>query len=435
MTWMTYPTVAAETIQFLDEVGAAASWAARSGGGQSVLLLLDTGFSGCGPFGLGAVPLQRSLEVVEECIHGTVGEERVLVAFAGGKLAVLVRRFGPRRAAALARRIQQSLAAARGVGGIVPAPLGSVGVRTVEPGTAPEDVLEEAWIALEEARTLGPGSVQVFDPEMLRRRRRRSALAEDLEASIRTSQVQLAYQPIVRLPTGAVSGAEALARWRHPVLGSIPPLEFIPLAEEFGLGPELAQLVVTTALGQLRAWTDSRSVGPGFTLSVNASNSQLASIVQTDALRHVLSTTGIDPESLAVELTEESFVSGTETDTAAMRRLRALGVGLHIDDFGSGYSSIGYLSRLPATLVKVDRTLLGDPAGNPRDRRLVAAVLDIVGAYGLEAVFEGIENAGQAEELWRLGAVMGQGYHFSVPLHREAMTAFLRRRHLPTQGH
>lgn len=428
MNWTADGTAAAELSRMLSHIGRERAAGPTAGAPAAALLLVDVpgtvhpplvhpGGRACGVSAAAAERLQQVL-----------GCSASIAVVDHGCLAVLVRQTGPRRAVALARSIQRSLR--QGHHGAQALPMGrpaSVGIRTLESAGTAGEAFAEAGIALEAAKEDGPGTVRVFGADLIRARRTRAALAEDLERALRSGGISLVYQPIVGLQTGAATGVEALARWRHPVLGPVPPLEFVPLADEAGLGEELCTAVLETALHQLAQWRQARTIGGGFTLSVNVSSAQLRPIVGTGALGHLLHATGTDPRNLALELTEESFVAGNGQDAAVFETLRGLGVDLHIDDFGSGYSSIGYLRRLPAAVVKVDRSLLGDVAGDPREQKFIRSILDMADALGLRAVFEGIETADQARGLARLGAGLGQGYHFSVPLQAQGITALLER--------
>ena len=365
---------------------------------------------------LSRLSLNSSYEVttaaMERLQHAIVLSGSVAVV-GEGRLAVLAPRTGPRGAAALARKVELCLEDLRGAGDV---PVGPVSVRILQldPRTSAQDALARAGVALDAAPHTHP--VRLPGAEILDVHQSRVALADALDEAVRAGRIGLVYQPVVGLQTGRIIGAEVLARWQHPSLGQIPPLEFVPLAHDIGVAGELGRLVLETALAQLTSWRNTHAIGPDFVLSVNASADQLRTLVGRGHVRDLLAAAGADPRSLALELTEESFVAGAEEDVEVFEQLQTLGVGLHIDDFGTGYSSIGYLRRLPAALVKIDRTLLGDLAGDPREQRFIRAILDMVGALDLDAVFEGVETRSQAEELSRLGAAMGQGFHFSRPL-------------------
>ncbi len=209
----------------------------------------------------------------------------------------------------------------------------------------------------------------------------------------------LNYQPVVELATGRIEGVEALIRWNHPTRGRIMPDEFIPLAEEAGLISELGRWVLTSAVEQLRRWIEDGAVDSRFSVRINISATDLQSLQFIEDVRAVLKETAVRPEQVVLELTEVAIVKGNELDRYSLGGLRGLGVGIEIDDFGTGYSSISYLRRLPVDRVKVDRSLIVGLGTDPSQPALVAAVLQLVRACGLEAVWEGVETAEQADHL------------------------------------
>lgn len=230
---------------------------------------------------------------------------------------------------------------------------------------------------------------------------------------------------MVELATGRVEGVEALIRWNHPSRGRIMPDEFIPLAEEAGLISELGRWVLTTAVEQLRQWVEDDAVDGGFSVRINISATDLQSLQFIEDVREVLKETGVRPEQVVLELTEMAIVKGNDLDRYSLGGLRGLGVGIEIDDFGTGYSSISYLRRLPVDRVKVDRSLIVGLGTDPSQPALVAAVLQLVRACGLEAVWEGVETAEQAEHLRNLGCLSAQGYFFSKPLPADDIPALV----------
>lgn len=375
-------------------------------------------------FNLGQAQANLVLDEVELMLTDFVGENGLVVRSARDEFAVLLRRADANEARRVAQTIQ---ARARRVECGLTRPLlsVSVGVRTASAGEGAEDVLAAAGVALEAAKAGGRGKMKVFEPFMLDAIEVRHRLSSDLAAAVRDGALTVAYQPIVSLQTGRVQGVEALARWTHAALGIIRPDEFLPLAEELGIAAELDHHILTTALAQTHAWTSDLPLAPDFSVSVNITASQLQHLEYIDRVRHALGEAGVAPSSLVLEITEASFVAGDDVDTYSLQGLRRLGVGLDIDDFGTGYSSISYLQRLPVSRAKIDRSLLGNVATDPDQRRFLGAILRLVEACGLTVVIEGIETAEQALAVAELGAAYGQGYYFSRPMPAEQMTAFL----------
>jgi len=230
---------------------------------------------------------------------------------------------------------------------------------------------------------------------------------------------------VVELSSSRIEGVEALVRWNHPTRGLIMPDEFIPLAEDAGLISELGLWVLRTAVRQIRQWIDGTLVDNHFSVRINISATDLQSLQFIEDVRNVLKETGVRPEQVVLELTEVAIVKGNELDRYSLGGLRGLGVGIEIDDFGTGYSSISYLRRLPVDRVKVDRSLITGLGTDPTQPALVAAVLQLVRACGLEAVWEGVETAEQAEILRGLGCLSAQGYYFSRPVPPEQVPELL----------
>jgi len=269
---------------------------------------------------------------------------------------------------------------------------------------------------------------------MLHARQLRSQLLEDLRAAISGSQLVLYYQPVVELASGRIEGAEALVRWQHPSRGMVMPDEFIPLAEDAGLISELGGWVLRTAVEQLREWRVEARAGDDFSMRINIAAADLQRLEFIEEVRDALTGAGLSPELLVLELTEGAIVSGNELDRYSLNSLRKLGVGLEIDDFGTGYSSISYLRRLPVDKVKVDRSLLKDLGTDPAQPDLIAAILQLIRACGLEAVWEGVETAEQAQHLASIGCVSAQGYYFGRPLPADEFAAVLDAQRASHQG-
>jgi EAL domain-containing protein (putative c-di-GMP-specific phosphodiesterase class I) len=275
----------------------------------------------------------------------------------------------------------------------------------------------EADIAMYASKADARNKLRVFEPAMLHARQLRNQLVGELREAIATDQLVLYYQPVIELASGKIEGVEALVRWKHPKRGLIMPDEFIPIAEETGLISELGNWVLKNSVEQLRRWRSSPETGRhNFDMRINVSAADLQRLEFIEDVRDALTAANLEPGLLVLELTESDIIKGNELDRYTLASLRKLGVGLEIDDFGTGYSSISYLRRLPVDRVKVDRTLLTALGSDPAQPALIAAILQLIRACGLEAVWEGVENAEQAEHLRNTGCVSGQGYYFSRPL-------------------
>jgi diguanylate cyclase len=237
------------------------------------------------------------------------------------------------------------------------------------------------------------------------------------------SQLRVAYQPIVRLPEGDVVGAEALVRWDHPVRGPIPPATFIPIAEETGMIGAIGAWVLTEAMRTTAAWRRNRTVPDDFWISVNVSPRQLRSDRMLDLVRIALAENDLPPSALVLEITESVMLDQSEVTERVLLQLRGLGVRLVVDDFGTGFSALGYLRRHPVTGVKVDRGFVDGLGRDPEDEEIVRAVVAMSSALGLSVVAEGVETPAQCSVLVALGVVLGQGYLWGKAVEPAAFAA------------
>lgn len=365
------------------------------------------------------------LVTVGERLRNAVRASDVVARLGGDEFAIVMPSASADQAAVVAHRILASLNDPIELPGRSVRCGASIGLSVGSEGQTPEDMLMEADVAMYASKAEGQNKLHTFEPALLLMRRLRSQLVDDLRAAIKDDALTLHYQPVVELGTGRIEGVEALVRWNHPTRGFIMPDEFIPLAEEAGLISELGLWVLQTAVKQLRCWTDAELVDSSFSVRINISATDLQSLQFIEDVRDTLQDTGVRPEQVVLELTEVAIVKGNELDRYSLGGLRGLGVGIEIDDFGTGYSSISYLRRLPVDRVKVDRSLITGLESDPSQPALVAAVLQLVRACGLEAVWEGVETAEQAQILRDLGCRSAQGYYFSRPVPPEQIPDLL----------
>ncbi|MDT0169185.1 EAL domain-containing protein [Pseudarthrobacter sp. BRE9] len=365
---------------------------------------------------LGHTAGDQVLVAVGERLRTAVRLSDVVARLGGDEFAIVMPSASADQAAIVAHRILAALSEPIELPSRSVRCGASIGLSVGSEGQSPEDMLMEADVAMYASKAEGQNKLHRFEPAMLLVRRLRSQLVDDLRAAIKDDALTLHYQPVVELATGRIEGVEALVRWNHPSRGFIMPDEFIPLAEEAGLISELGLWVLRTAVRQLRAWIDASLLDDTFSVRINISATDLQSLQFIEDVRNVLQETGVRPDQVVLELTEVAIVKGNELDRYSLGGLRGLGVGIEIDDFGTGYSSISYLRRLPVDRVKVDRSLITGLETDPSQPALVAAVLQLVRACGLEAVWEGVETAEQAGILRGLGCRSAQGYYFSRPV-------------------
>jgi EAL domain-containing protein (putative c-di-GMP-specific phosphodiesterase class I)/GGDEF domain-containing protein len=285
-------------------------------------------------------------------------------------------------------------------------------------------VLRDASIAMQRARHLG-GGCELFDRAALQAARTELQLEADFAGALERGEFTVVYQPIASLDSNRIAGFEALVRWKHPGLGLIAPLEFIPLAEKTGFIVPLGAWVLREACRQIKAWQDAIPGSSDLWMSVNLSSLQFRSASLVDDITQVLTDYGLAPRSLVLELTEGIAMENPGAVRALLLQLRAIGVRVSVDDFGTGHSSLAYLRQFPLHSLKVDRSFVRGIEGSRDMASIVSAVTTMAQQLGLRVVAEGIEKEEQLGLLRALGCEFGQGYLFSRPLDADAAAALL----------
>ena len=271
------------------------------------------------------------------------------------------------------------------------------------------DLLKAADLALYAAKAGGRGNYQFYNHEMQAAIEARHALETRLRTALDQRQLELFYQPIVNIKSKAVSGYEALVRWRHPQLGLIAPGDFIPIAEETGLINPIGAWVLQTAC------TEMARRPAHLRVAVNFAPVQFRSASLTDMVRDALSSSGLAPARLDVEITESTLMQKDSTTIKQLRELRALGVRIVLDDFGTGYSSLSYLQTFPIGCIKIDRSFIEGLDVNPGATAIVRAITTLAATLDVDTVAEGVETQQQFDELRQLGCTEVQGYLISPP--------------------
>jgi diguanylate cyclase (GGDEF)-like protein len=375
--------------------------------------------------------------VAERLLSATRGSDTV-ARLGGDEFAVLLEATrAPGDAAAVAERVLLAMRAPFAVGGSEAVVGTSIGIvvgaaagRAAAPASdaAVDAVLRDADLAMYRAKGAGKGRYVFFEPGMHAEAVTRLELEADLRAALAKEEFRLAYQPIVALDTGAVAGVEALARWRHPLRGVVPPADFIPLAEETGLIVPLGRWVLGEACRQLAAWDAAAPGAPGaaaFSVSVNVSPRQFFDAGFVGDVRVALAASGVAPARLVLELTERVMHDRPEPALERFTALKALGVTLAIDDFGTGASALGYLQRFPIDVLKIDKTFVDGVAGEGAQGSLARTIVALGRALALRTVAEGVEAPEQRTALREAGCAMAQGFLFARPLDPEAVAALL----------
>jgi EAL domain-containing protein (putative c-di-GMP-specific phosphodiesterase class I) len=242
----------------------------------------------------------------------------------------------------------------------------------------------------------------------------RMMLENSLRQALSNNELVVYYQPLIDGFTGRTTGFEALVRWQHPERGLVPPLDFIPLAEETGLIVPIGEWVLRTACAQNKAWQDKGY--PPVVVSVNLSGRQFRQPNFTGRVSHVLAATGLAPEYLELEITESIALHDVDYTIAILSELGAMGIKIAIDDFGTGYSSLSYLKRFPITTLKIDRIFIQDATQDAQDAAIISAIIVLAHNLRLKVVAEGVETGEQRLFLREMNCNTMQGYLFSRPL-------------------
>lgn len=344
--------------------------------------------------------------------------------FGGDEFTVLAEVGDEEEALNLANRLRSAVSAPIFVADRDYSVRASIGVVVSRGEGDPASLVRDADAAMYRAKEGGRDRVVLFGPQIRQQAQLRLDVERELRHAITNQDVTAAYQPILDLRTGGITGLEVLARWDHPDLGRLAPAEFLAVAEDTGLILPLGERVLAIACEQARRWMEIAS--PGFKVWVNFSARQFADPDLCNTVRRVLAATGLPASVLGVEITESVLMAPTQLVTDQFRDLRASGVSIAIDDFGTGFSSLGYLTRFPVDRLKIDRSFVAGIGAEP-STSLVTACLALGRSLGLTTVAEGVETAAQAEWLTREGCDAAQGHHFGRPLDAHQVFELIRR--------
>lgn len=366
------------------------------------------------------------LREVASRMQGIMREADTLARLGGDEFVVVLNDLhaDPQRAASQAesvgRKLIRLLAAPFLIGEREHHCTPSIGITLFgQEGSTVDELLRQADLAMYRAKAAGRNTLSFFAPEMHRAAEERSALEAAFRKAVRDGQFFLHYQPYVD-DQGRTRGAEVLLRWHHPERGMVPPMEFIPVAEQTGLIMELGHWVLETACRLLTEWaTDDRYAD--LVLAVNVSAHQFRHPDFFNGLRRTLEQTGAPARRLTLELTESLLLEDTETVMERMNAIRDLGVSFALDDFGTGYSSLSYLKRLPLSKLKIDRSFVRDILLDPNDAAIAEMIITLSRTLGLEVIAEGVETREQLEFLTSRGCRFFQGYLFGHPGPLEAL--------------
>ncbi len=278
-----------------------------------------------------------------------------------------------------------------------------------EHGTRIDQILRNADLALYKSKNSGRNCFSLYSDELKAEADQRNILEIELREAIWREEIEVFYQPIVDLDTGHTRSVEALARWRHPSRGFVPPAEFIPVAEDGGLIVELGNLVLA------KACRDATKMPDDIKVAVNLSATQFSKSDVVDSVIFALVDSRLPEPRLELEITESVFLADSSENLKTLQRLRKLGVAVALDDFGVGYSSLSYLTAFAFNKVKIDKSFI-DRIGRPETVAVLASIVQLAKTLNLAIVAEGIETREQVEKIRALGISLGQGYFFSRPV-------------------
>jgi diguanylate cyclase (GGDEF)-like protein/PAS domain S-box-containing protein len=360
-------------------------------------------------------------------IAGAIRPGDTVARFGGDEFVVVCDDVTTLETQQIAERVMAALSVPCRIGDQELAITVSLGVAVADDGSTSESLLRDSDAAMYRAKERGGGRIELFDEALRSKTERRTATASAMKRALENNQFTVHYQPVVDLATGTMVSTEALLRWEHPDRGLVGPDEFIPLAEETGLIVPIGAWVLEEACRQLVQW---QVIDPSLSVAVNFSVRQMLAPDVVDLVTSVLARTGARPTDLCLELTESVFMADVEYFGKTLDDLKALGVRLALDDFGTGYSSLSYLKRFPFDTVKVDRSFVDGLGTEPHDSVLVAAIVAMADALGLDVIAEGVETDDQLANLRRLRCGQVQGFYLARPMPAAALTRLVEERQI-----
>lgn len=394
----------------------------RKGGTRYFVLNLGLDRFGAVNDGLGRQSGDRILKEAAARILRQIRPGDTLARLGGDEFAVLVEDLDAQsEVVRMVRSIQSEFQAAFHIDGREAYLSVSAGM-VQGPGDhqSPEEILRDAGIALGKAKAQGKSGFCVFDQGMHARAVSLLTLETDLRHAIERDEFRVHYQPIIDLSRSRVTGFEALVRWQHPSRGLVPPMEFIPIAEESHFINDIGRIVLQKACLQMRRWQDTHAGGKGMTVSVNVSGKQFRQTDLIDQIKRTLTDTSLEASCLKLEITETAIMDDPKAAADMLGELRDAGISLQIDDFGTGYSSLGYLHKFPMSALKIDRSFVNliGPAGE--NAEISSTIVAMAHNLGMQVIAEGIETPNHLRFLKEMKCDYGQGYFFHRPLEESA---------------
>lgn len=378
---------------------------------------------------LGHAVGDKVLMAVADVLRDNVRGLDTVSRFGGDEFVILLEELAsPREAIQTTQRMRKALAMPLAVDGHEVQLTASLGITLgAQESDTPEDLLRNADVAMHQAKEAGRNRFKVFNKGLLDRASKRLSVETDLRRAIARQEFFLVYQPIVRLDgQTTLQGFEALVRWNHPERGILLPSEFIPMAEGNGLILELGLIVLREACRTLMAWREQSELARGLVMSVNLSPRQFSQAQLVQNIRVVLEETGLPPAALKLEITESAIMENIGNAAGKLRKLKALGCTLSIDDFGAGYSSMSSLQQFPLDNLKIDISFVEQLDTSPDSMEIVKAIINLAHALQLQVVAEGVERPEQQRILTMLQSEYAQGYLYAKPLIADEAREYIR---------
>jgi len=419
-------------VLFEDRLGLALARSRRRGT-QTAVLFLDVDRFKIVNDTLGHRVGDALLREVAARLRAAVRASDTVARFGGDEFAVLCEELSDERdALRVATSLHAALSAPCELGSESHVLSTSVGVAVAQGREAtPEGLLRDADAAMYRAKELGRARTELFDERLRARLDARMRVERELHHALEARELRLVYQPVVSLRTGRMRSVEALVRWDHPERGTLGPGEFLPVAEESELIVRLGEYVLREACAQAVAWRARLGNEAPLPIHVNLAARQLSQTTFVETVVRVLAETGATARDIALEITESSVIENTLLASDLLRELKALGFEILLDDFGIGYSSLGYLQQLPIDVLKIDRSFIdalgaGSGAADGRASAIVRAIVGMAGALAIDVVAEGVETDEQARISQALGCELAQGFLFARPERPETVERLRR---------
>lgn len=415
-------------VLLLDRLGQAIEYCKRRSEDTFAVLFVDLDHFKVINDSLGHLAGDQMLIIVSKRMKESLRASDTVARLGGDEFAILLQITGHKNSAlTIADKIQQVIKLPIQLNGRELHISASIGIVADIAGyDFPQEVLRDADIAMYRAKGAGKARSETFEISMRSQAFSRLAMEQDLHAALQKNELQLYYQPIFSLGSSRLASFEALIRWNHPERGLLSPADFLPVAEESGLILPIGKWILQEACAQLRKWHLTYPHLQDISINVNISNRQFSQPGFIEEVLGALQKSGLKAQSLKLEITESVLISNYQAANEIFTKLQTLGIQLQIDDFGSGYSALGYLQHFPISAIKIDKSFIDEIGKGRKGVELIRAIVSMSRELGMEAIAEGIETAEQLQQIKNLLCNFGQGYLLSRPLDQKAAETILK---------